>query len=187
VKLEEIEQKAYDAIDQDDFARAHKLLSQIADERSPYALLALGWMHDNGLAVTENKEVAQSYYIRAIDAGSLVAYHRLGMLYLEKENEDSARETFRTGAEQGNLLCMYEIGIMLLDGKGENANEQGAKDWFNRAADLGHFWSKRKLLEIENKQAKWIIHKVLINIRIVFFGIKAGLIYFNDPRSERIQ
>ena len=187
MKIEEIEKEAYNAIDRMDFERAYEILNSIADERSPYALLTLGWMHDNAFAVVENKEVAQSYYIRAVDAGSLVAYHRLGSLFLEKGDDHSARAIFHTGAEQGCLPCMYEVGVMLLDGKGGKVDEKSGKDWLIYAADRDHIWSKRKLLGIEKKKTKSFVRRLLVNMQICVLGIKGGLAHFSDPNSERHQ
>jgi uncharacterized protein len=185
--IEEIEQEAYDAIEKEDFISAIEILRPIADERSPYALLTLGWMHDNALAVPQDKEIAQSYYIRAADAGSLAASHRLGWLFLEQGDEHKARAIFFNGAKQGSLSCMYEVGVMLIDGKGGEVDRKDGMDWLNRAANRGHFWSRRKLLGIEKKQTKSFLRKLFVNMRILVLGIQGGLAHFSDPSSERHQ
>lgn len=187
MNLEEIEREAYDAIERDDYESAFKILTLIANESSPYALLTLGWMYDNALGVCEDKAVARSYYIRATDAGSLVAYHRLGWLLLEQGDQHKAREAFDNGARQGSIACMHQVGVMLLDGRGGEVDNEDGKYWLSRAADQGHFWSKRKLLGIKKKQARSILLKLYINIRIIALGIQGGLAHFSDPNSQRHQ
>ncbi|CAN1530476.1 Sel1-like repeat [Sphingomonadaceae bacterium] len=187
MKLEEIEREAFDAIEQDDFESAFRILTPIADERSAYALLTLGWMHDNALVVPEDKEVAQSYYIRAIDAGSLLACHRLGWLFLGQGNAQKARDVFLKGAEQGSISCMYEVGVMLLDGLGGGGDYRAGKNWLSIAADQGHFWSKRKLLGMQKQHENSYLRKLYINVRIFLLGIQGVVAHFRNPRSERHQ
>ena len=76
---------------------------------------------------------AEIWYLRAAEAGEVVAMRNLGFLLRDREDLAGAEKWFRRAAEAGHALAMNSLGLLLND-RGQVAE---AEAWYRRAADAG--------------------------------------------------
>jgi uncharacterized protein len=97
----EIEQRAHEAAERQDFETARRLLMPLADRGSIFALLTLGWIYQHGGDSLQDKSLASECYHKAIAAGSVEGYFHLGWLLGNEGKFAQARAMFKQGKEEG--------------------------------------------------------------------------------------
>ncbi len=96
--------------------------------------------------VERRPDRADELFRRAIDAGSVNAAWRLGMLFLDiGRPETEAYRLVSWAADQGDTQAMISRGVMLALGQGVEANPVEARDWYLRAARAGSAHAFRSL------------------------------------------
>src|ERR1700754_3523052 len=78
----------------DDIGNAIDEFEILANEGSLLSLLALGNIYFDGKYTAKNLALAERYYRRAADAGSLIGRFYLGHVYLRMRNNDAALSSF---------------------------------------------------------------------------------------------
>jgi TPR repeat protein len=186
MKTYEMELRIAALLENKKYKEAYDLLVPLAGEESEYALLALGWMHENGVFVGIDLGLAQSYYRHAAALGSLEAHLRLGLLLNDAGQKVEARTILEKGAEMGNLGCMNEFGAMLFEGEGGPADVKTGIAWLERAANQGHFFARRKLLSIMSRNSRSFLTKIFVFSRIIALSVKAGVESLRNSNSEKL-
>lgn len=181
------ERRADEAINEQRFEEAATLLRPLAEQNSEYALLTLGWLEEIGSLGTPDKLAARALYERAANRGSAEACLSLGHLLLDQHEKRRARDAFQNGAKRGDLACMAELGKMMTDGSVGSANLREGLGWLQKASAGGHFFARRTLLAIEERNARSVLRRISIKLRIVLLALTAGREAMRDPRSERLR
>lgn len=96
---------AAEAIDQEDYQGAARLLTPLADRDSVYALTTLGWMHENGHLGAPDRNLARKFYARAMSLGGAEGYLQMGWLLLTENKFAESREMFEKAKEKGSEEC----------------------------------------------------------------------------------
>lgn len=112
-------------------AEALALLCRYGREPDPECLLSWGCAALSGGRSRLAGEVAEAMLARDIDHGPL------------------ARRVLQLAAERGDPAAMHALGTWLDAGRGGPANPTAARQWWERAADLGHTPSRQALTERE--------------------------------------
>jgi TPR repeat protein len=180
------EHLAAKALEEGAFDEAIRLLRPLADREREYALLCLGSIYDTGSAVDRDEEVARSYYERAASQGSVEGYFGLGELLKHQGEQAQARAAFRAAAEKGHLPSMTRLGNMMLHGSGGPSDAAEGWAWLERAAAQGQVWAERRLLAIEDENARSLFKKIAVKIRIVKLALRAARIKAKDSYSEKV-
>jgi len=183
----DIERLAARAIEDKEYAKAVALLRPLAERRSEYALLALGWICDTGSIGPSDKQAARFYYERAVDQGSVTGYLELGRLLLEQGEETRARALFATGAELGNISCMARLGEMMVEGSGGDIDPVAGYRWLEKAAAHDHIFAKRALLGREARNARSLFSKFSTSIKIVLLSLRGGRAMQKNPYSQKVR
>lgn len=110
-------------------AEALALLCRYGREPDPDCLLAWGCAALSGGRSRMAPEVAEAMLARSIDNGPL------------------ARRVLRLAAERGDPAAMHALGLWLDGGRGGAVDRNAARQWWERAADLGHAPSRQALTE----------------------------------------
>lgn len=99
----------------------------------PQSHLMLGLMHETGMGVPKDPQLASEHYAKALDGGNADAMVRLGLLRLRSGDQPGAEEMFRRAAEAGNGEGMYRLGRVLE----ERGDIGGARKCYGKAANRG--------------------------------------------------
>lgn len=180
----EIENAAHEHIVAERYEEAFVILKQLCERDSGYAFRALGSFYETGLFVPVDKQMARSYYLKAIEQEYRDAYLYLGWLLIDLGDEEGARRTFESGAKLDFLPCMYRVGHMMLDGEGGAADPAQGQAWLQKAADGGHLFAQRWLLGLEMRESRSIFAKIRVAYKI---GKLVKIVlqeHLRDPHSD---
>jgi TPR repeat protein len=71
-----------------------------------------------------------------------------------------------------------------VDGRGGPADLDAGIAWLEKAAAKGHIFSQRSLLALEQRDAKSLLKKLSIKVKIIALAIRGAKAMSNDPRWE---
>jgi TPR repeat protein len=120
-------------------------LSYLADSGSPMGMIFLGHAYQAGTGVPKDPSVAESWYRRAADLGSVLGLHELGSLYIEQERYAEAKEAFRFASAAGYAPATYHLGRMYRLGLGVEKDIRKTKTLWEDASANGHVFAERHL------------------------------------------
>lgn len=110
-----------------------------ANANYPAAISLLGYWHDNGKYVEQNKTKAIDCYTRASKLGSAVATYNLALCYYHgngvAKDLNRAFEIMSKAAEMGDDDAQCWLGIMYEEGAGTPKNQIKAVEWFKKSAE----------------------------------------------------
>src|SRR6185503_3994608 len=106
------------------------------------AMIALGFMYENGKRGEKNFDKAIYWYKKAAELKSADAMIALGLMYekgtMGEKNFLSAMYWYEKAVELKSADAMFILGYIYDDGVGVEKNSQEAIQWWGRAASLGH-------------------------------------------------
>jgi TPR repeat protein len=85
----------------------------------------------------DNPDEAETWALRAAQAGQIKAMHVLGALLLKKDDPAEAERWWRKAAEAGNGPSMQRLGALFA----EQGDAEAAEDWYRRAAEAGETYA----------------------------------------------
>jgi len=105
------------------------------------AQVVLGRAYQDGNGVSQNDELAASWYRKAAEQGNATAENNLGVMYrtgsgVEKSNEEAVK-WYRKAAQQGYANAMFNLGTAYYNGDGVPSDVFRAYDWFLLAQEAG--------------------------------------------------
>jgi TPR repeat protein len=169
------------------YEEALRLLRPLAERKSRYALLSLGWIYETGAAGTPDTDAARSCYERAATEGSDAAYHELGRLLSIQHDLSQARAAFEAGAVRRDLRCMYRLGRMMVEGRGGPADVAAGSVWLEKAAARGHIFAQRQLLAIEARNARTLLGRLSVGLKIALLAIRGAKEMWKSPDSDKVR
>jgi len=109
----------------------------------------LGWLYENGIGVSKDKNEAIRWYKLAADQNHKQAQFNLGLFFLKDEtmndNYQSAIKWLSLAAKQGVSEAQYNLGTIYFDGLGVVQNFKKAFDNYLMSAENGFVMSQHKL------------------------------------------
>jgi TPR repeat protein len=183
----DVERLAAQAINTGAYEEALRLLRPLAEGDSQNALLSLGWIYETGAAGASDKNAAHLCYERAASKGSASACFELGRFLLSQGEESQARSAFEAGAERGDISSMSKLGRMMVEGRGGHIDIDAGSEWLKKAAAQGHIFAQRTLLNMEERNAKSVLERLSIKIKIALLAIKGAKEISKDPDSDRVR
>ena len=129
------------ALKRDHYATALRSWLPLAEEGDPEAQANVGYMYEEGLGVSQQYDVAVSWYEKAAASGSMQANHNLGMIYAEgKGTPQSWVRALRYFEEAASDIpaSRYMIGYTYFQGEGNIQNRPRAFREFMDAALDGY-------------------------------------------------
>ncbi len=125
-------------------------LERAGEHGSSTAFRNLGMMYKYSHGgVTQNFSRAYGYFVKAVDAGSVMALYDQGyMLYKGlgcRQDYGSAVELFRRGADKDHAPCLYMLGLCYRNGYGVERDAERATFYLNRAAKLDYRDAREEL------------------------------------------
>ncbi|MDK2768625.1 MAG: hypothetical protein KYX69_13010 [Sphingomonas sp.] len=113
---------AYAAVESGDFAHARLCYERAAALGDFMALHALGYMHDVGEGVPQNKVLAMKIYRRAWRLGSHVSASNIAILYREQCRHGMMFRWYQRAAAAGDGSAYLEMAKCYLAGSGVRKN-----------------------------------------------------------------
>jgi len=126
-----------------DTQRAIMILRNMED--NGIALSYLGYAYCFGIGVEKDRGKAKEFFQKAMEFGSPIAPFGLGAIFYKERNDDEAYRLFRLGAEQGNESAQQMLGDCYEHGRGIAVDLQQAKEWYRKAAAVGHERARKAL------------------------------------------
>ena len=114
-------------------------LQASAKGNNPIADYALAHIYSEGLGVDVDMDKATEYYQKAADENFVLAYERLGNLYLLEEDDpkkiSKAVMLFQRAANEDIPTAQFKLGYMYSEGLGVKQDYETARFWYHRAAN----------------------------------------------------
>lgn len=133
-KLYEEGKELYDA---EKYTQAIAKLKPAAEKGHKKAQYFMGRCYDKGYGVTENDQVAFSWYMKAAKQGHAKSQYQVGKCYKDGEGVEKDKKTafswFQKAAAQDNGKAQLALGKAYMKGKGVAADQAKAKQWLKRA------------------------------------------------------
>lgn len=153
--------------------------------------------YENGKGVTENQDKAIEWYQKAYECHGEVAGHaafRLGCIYDEQGNWETAFAWDRRGAEEGLDWCMRSLANRYRNGGGVSKDLKKAMEWYEKAYNLHGMIAGDAAYQLagiysdeENDEKKWEWTKKSANEGYDEAMIDIGLCYDGDDASSEDQ
>lgn len=122
-------------------AEAAAAYRKAADKGSTAAMVELGVMHANGVAVAKDDEQARKLFEKAAQAGNARGVANLSMLGAKggaPVDPVQARSMLSGAADQNSAEAQFQLGLMLANGVGGTRDDAGARALFEKAAAQNH-------------------------------------------------
>ena len=106
----------------------------------PDSMNRLAYFYYTGVGVPQDKKEAVSLFRKAFAKGHLRAGTALGLLYLYDGNDRDKKEGFRMtrkAADAGDPVAMGNVGNCYYYGNGTKKDRRLAKEYYQKASDLG--------------------------------------------------
>lgn len=128
-------------IPQPNYIEAAVLLQKAAEGNDPHAQHLLGVMHEYGLGVVRDYQLAGKYYHRAAEQHYVEAVYHLALMYAYgrgyAQDFNRARSLLDSAARSEHGPSMYFVGVFKTYGYGCPINYEQAINWFERSAATG--------------------------------------------------
>ena len=108
------------------------------NSESPNLAYLLGLIYFNGYQLHKNKEVAEKWYLKAVEKGSLSAACKLGYYYInERKMYDKGFSVIEKAYTKGSTEATRILGLCYKNGIGVKKNRSKAKALLKEAAANG--------------------------------------------------
>jgi TPR repeat protein len=135
-------QKAFTAVQNEDYQTALKIFNQEAAKGNPIAYETLGELYMFGIGVKQDFHKAAEFFHKAIESDNKTAKISslviLGnIVFRNTKHYDEAYSYLKQAADMGSVSAMRHIGEMYESGElGEKKNIEKAIFWYKKAANL---------------------------------------------------
>lgn len=120
-----------------------------ADAGDPSALYNLGVCYAEGNGVEVDLKKSVTFFLRAVEGGSLDAQNLLGFCYEHgrgvEQDVSRAVELYERAAEADDANATFNLGVCYEEGKGVTRDNAKAVSHFHHAVDSGHLEAMAKL------------------------------------------
>jgi TPR repeat protein len=125
------------AYDSKNFSMAYQLLSPLMANNNPEALWRVGMMQSFGLGMVENQKLGVENFHKAVDNGSYMALHMLGVAYMMGEGVDKNLDTaiiwFEKAVSVGLQGAAFSLSMIYSDYLNDNKK---AQEWIEKANSM---------------------------------------------------
>ena len=125
---------------------AFRLCSRAAELGDGFAMWILGFLYSKGIGVDRSNQNAKIWFERSILAGNSFSYYELARMSEVGEKPGSvAVSLYMKGANENCVPCMVMLALQYLHGVGIKKSVRKAEELFEKASDLGDYFSTRYL------------------------------------------
>ena|SRR5690606_8809546 len=139
-------QDAAEAIKNQEFEKASRLLLDVAGKGDRDAQFLLAMMYEHGRGVAKSDEEAFMWYKQAAQQGHDAAQNNLGQMYKQgqgvKQDFKEAAKWFRKAALQDNPVAQYNLGVRYTKGEGVEKDLAEGVKWYRKSAEIGNMFAQ---------------------------------------------
>lgn len=152
------------AFQKEDFAKAHRLLSPLADRGDAKAQGLVAQMRESGKGTDRDLKSALRLYTASAEQKVATSSERLGRLFLRgkgvEKDLDRAVQCFRRGAMLGDGQSMFDLGYCYGTGLGVDIDLIEAGAWYDLAGSFGVEQARENLEVLKEQIAEADLDKV---------------------------
>lgn len=140
------------ALEAGDYTSGPTMIRRAAEQGLAAAQYRFAKLHESGLGVPRDLEMARQWTERAASGGNVKAMHDLAVYYAEGEGGPQtytgAAEWFRKAADYGVTDSQYNLAVLYEAGLGVSENPTEALYWYAVAASQGDSGAPAKVEEL---------------------------------------
>ena len=122
--------------------KSFELLERASEMGNPEAMVNVGYCHEKGHGVPQNKKKAFYWFRKAVKLGSVRGLFNLAGCYLNgdgvSQDKHQAIELHKQAADMGDDLAMLKLGVFYGKGDGVPQDKWKAIGMHRRAASIGN-------------------------------------------------
>lgn len=145
-------QIAVDAYIDDDYRLANSLFRRLAMEGHAASMFYLAQIHQLGLGVPKNSEMALRWYMAAAERNEREALCQMGTFYRLGEgvpvDKVAAIRCYRLSAQMGDKDAQYELGWCYEHGDGVEVDIGRALHWYTLSSAQWHSEARTRLITL---------------------------------------
>jgi len=128
-----------------DVPLAIRLLEGLAQRGSVRSMIQLGWEYSFGRQLGRDYSEAEAWFRRSIEYGAPDGSYYLGLLLWKIGIFPEALNQFEDGVKREYTPSMTRLGLMYYFGEGVDRNYGTARQYWERASNLGHVYARGHL------------------------------------------
>jgi len=178
--------KAYNALKEDsDFAFSE--LNALATAGSRMSMAYLAHAYEVGCGMKIDLAMAEMWYLKAYEAGSLSALISLSYLYLRTAEFKKSEIILQNGVERGYSLAFYMLGRIYVFGPGDFGNRKEGLRLLENAAAMGNLYAKRDFGYLLSKGEFGIFGRIKGAFIYIDGFIKLLRLAWTHPHSPKLK
>jgi TPR repeat protein len=183
VDEDSVRQEIWTLINGERFAEALSVSKGWADKGSLSARMFLGWLHERGMAVPQQLDIADRWYREAASLGLPEAQFYLGRLCLTRGMASEAIEWFERAASHDYPPAAFRLSRIYSEGRITEADVEKSDFYLSKAARLGHFYASKQMAVrlIKGTRTK---RNVVTGVRLFISTLVSGArMIIKDPHT----
>ncbi len=143
VEVGEAFQRAMAARIKGDFGELVREMRPLAEKGYAKAQFRMGWIHEHGLSVPQDFQMAREWYEKAMANGDASAIARMGWLYEHgrsvEKNYSKAANYYKEAIREGNGWGYAHLGWLYQTGKGVQLDKVKAVEYYRLGVEKGNY------------------------------------------------
>ncbi|MDA3931953.1 MAG: tetratricopeptide repeat protein [Tenericutes bacterium] len=177
-------------LEKEDYKKAYQHFKKATDLDYTEAYITLYEMYMDGTGIRKSKKKAFKALKSAADQHDATTYHLIGRMYEQGigvgTDHDKAYEYYESSATKNNAEGMYYIALFLLNKKNKHNEYETAFYWLDKAANMHHKLSIRKLIELYQSSHEYVNNRSLLYLEEMAFYYQELLAKTKDIESLKI-
>lgn len=125
-------EEAFEQYSHKKYDEAIKIWQGLCDEKDMRSCVNLGFLHDNGLGVKQDKTKANKLYEKACSGGDWLGCKNLALSYFKEQNFSKAAEIFAKGCELKDGFSCANLGYQYENGDGIVQDKLKAVEFYKK-------------------------------------------------------
>ncbi|QWB99380.1 SEL1-like repeat protein [Mycoplasmatota bacterium] len=172
-----------------DYKQAYHFYKKATDLDYTQAYISLYEMYIDGIGLRRSKKKAFKALKSAAEQHDITTYHLLGRLYEQgigtSTDHEKALQYYELSATKNNLDGMYYLALFLLGKKNKDKEYESAFYWLDKAANMHHVPSIKKLIELYHTSHDYVNKKSDLYLEEMAFHYQELLAKTQDIESLR--
>lgn len=110
--------------------------------------LAVCYLRGIGVPVDENRAIR--YYLASEHSKNIPVVLEQAFIYDRQGNYSNSFASYKRAAENGIANAQFHLALCYLNGNGTSENIKTAREWLQKASDVGYDRAKKKLQELDS-------------------------------------
>lgn len=168
------------------FTEAYELYLQLGNQGDPSAQVHLGWMHQEGVGVPRDKNLARKWFLQAATLGSVPAAFYCGRAAVADQDWPEAIKWFREAGQREYGPALLWCGLLFIRGYGVPVDLEKGIAYLKRGAFAGNFYARRELAKLMI-QGKLGLNNIPLGFALFArSAVIAAVQYLTGPHDDKL-